>query len=196
MRGNFLAKLCKLIVITCVSILCGGLSWGLLEVRAQSAVEVAEDRAADLRIKLDDLKERQAELEDQLADLDEQMDPQNIENSLAGVGSTRPEDLRELRRRQLERQKIGVQNELNILAESQSRLENAIAEAEADAYYESAGLVPAAPQVPDDQTPDGSVTQSNDSEKKCNGSETTMKAQTRPRRIRSSVVKQASANNP
>ena len=70
------------------------------------------------------------------------MDPQNIENSLAGVGSTRPEDLRELRRRQLERQRVSVQNKLSILAESQTKLETAIADAEADAYRESARAVP------------------------------------------------------
>ena len=193
MKDNCLPKLCNLVVMSCVAFLC----LGLLQVRAQTAVEVAQDRAADLRIKLDDVKARQAELGDQLKDLDEQMDPQNIENSLAGVGSTRPEDLRELRRRQLERQKISVQNKLSILAESQSRLETAIADAEADAYYESARLMSSAAQVPDSQVPDSPGMQSNNAAKTFSASNTTKKTQTRPRRVRRSVAKQGSGiNNP
>lgn len=191
MKDNFFLRLCNLIVLSCLAFA----FYSVLEVQAQSP---AEDRAADLRIKLDDVKARQGELADQLKDLDDQMDPQNIENSLAGVGSTRPEDLRELRRRQLERQKISVQNKLSILAESQSRLETAIAEAEADAYYESARLVPPGPQIPErPQTPGSSFTQSNNPAKSFNASDLTKKDQTRPRRARRSAAKQASGlNNP
>ena len=165
---------------------------GLFEVRAQTATEAAEDRAADLRIKLDDVKARQLELQDQLQDLDEQMDPQNIENSLAGVGSTRPEDLRELRRRQLELQKVGVQNKLKILVESQTRLETAIAEAEADVYRESARAVPL-----DSQVSDTFIPQSNNPAKTPSASDSTNNTRTRSRRVRRSVARSASGlNNP
>jgi hypothetical protein len=187
MKDNSLLRLLNVMVL-------GFLAFTLLgpiEVRAQTATEIAEDRAADLRIKLDDVKARQLELQDQLKDLDEQMDPQNIEDSLAGVGSTRPEDLRELRRRQLDRQRVAIQNKLSILAESQMRLETAIAEAEADAYSESARAVPLASQVSESPVP-----QSNN-RAKTSASESTKKSQTRPRRVRGSVARSASGiNNP
>ena len=196
MKNHFLPSLCSIIAVAFAAILFGS----AVETRAQTAVEAAQDRAEELRLKLDDLKARQVELQDQLANLDEQMDPQNIENSLAGVGSTRPEDLRELRRRQLERQKIGIQNKLNILADSQSRVETAIAEAEADAYYESAGVDSDASAVADTQvrdSRDGFVAQSNDKFKTSGSAGPTERSQTRPRRAGRSVAKQASRiNNP
>jgi hypothetical protein len=112
----------------------------------------------------------------------------------------------------LELQKISVENKLSILAENQSRLETAIADAEADAYYESAQLMSSAPQVsdtqvpdsqvpdsqvPDSQVPDSVVTQSNDPAKTFSASDTTKATQTRPRRVHRSVAKQGSGiNNP
>jgi hypothetical protein len=185
MKDNSLSRLLNVLALGFL----GFILLGPVDVRAQTATEVAEDRAADLRLKLDDVKARQLELQDQLKDLDEQMDPQNIENSLAGVGSTRPEDLRELRRRQLERQRVAIQNKLSILAESQTRLETGIADAEADAYSESARAVPLASQVSE-----SSIPQSNNPAK-TSASESTKKAQTRPRRVRGSVARSASGIN-
>jgi hypothetical protein len=73
--------------------------------------------------------------------LEESLKPENIESSLAGVGSTKPEDLREQRRRQLEIERNGVQAQLNLLATSHTRLEQAIAQADAEAYRQSAAPV-------------------------------------------------------
>jgi len=81
---------------------------------------------------------KQAELQTRLQTLEENLKPENIENSLAGVGSTHPEDLRAQRRRQLEIERNGVQTQLNLLATSHSRLETAIAQADAEAYHQSA----------------------------------------------------------
>ena len=152
---------------------------GTFEVQAQTS---AEDRVIDLRIKLDDVKARQAELEEQLNYLIDQMDPQNIENSLAGIGSTRPEELRELRRRQLEHQKISIENRIAILTESQGRLETAIADAEADAYHESARLASA-----DSEISDSSVAPSSNPATVNNDSGSTRNSKTRPRRARRAV---------
>jgi hypothetical protein len=66
------------------------------------------------------------------------MKPENIERSLAGVGSTRPEELREMRRRQLSIEREGVRAQLKILASSRERLESAIRTAEGQAYQQSA----------------------------------------------------------
>jgi oligoendopeptidase F len=100
----------------------------------QSAAEVA----AGLRAQLADVKAQQAELQARLQTLDEALKPENIQNSLAGVGSTRPEELREQRRRQLEKEKAGVVTQLERLATSERRLESTVAAADAAAYQQSA----------------------------------------------------------
>lgn len=100
----------------------------------QGAAEVA----AGLRAQLADVKAQQADLQQRLLTLDEALKPESIANSLAGVGSTHPEDLREQRRRQLEKEKAGVVAQLERLATSQRRLENAVATADATAYQQSA----------------------------------------------------------
>jgi peptidoglycan hydrolase CwlO-like protein len=101
----------------------------------------AQEKAANLRAQLLEVETRQAELQTRLQALDEQLKPENIESALAGVGSTRPEDLREQRRRQLEIERNGLQKQLELLNTSHSRLETAIAQADAAAYQQSAAPI-------------------------------------------------------
>ena len=72
--------------------------------------------------------------------LEEDLKPENIERSLAGIGSTRPELLREHRRWQLEIARARVHVQFDELDRSRTRLETAIAEADALAYWQSAGI--------------------------------------------------------
>jgi membrane protein involved in colicin uptake len=116
--------LLPLIVCLCVS-----------DTRSQTT---AQDRADALRLQLEEVQTKQLDLQYRLQNLEEQLKPENIEKSLAGIGSTHPEDLRELRRRQLEPEKVSIQKQLNLLAESRTRLETGLAQAEADAYHQSA----------------------------------------------------------
>lgn len=101
----------------------------------------AQVRAANLRAQLVDVEARQTELQTRLQQLNEQLKPENIERSLAGVGSVHPEDLREARRRQLEIERRGVQSQLEVIAASRSRLEASVAAADAESYQQSAGPV-------------------------------------------------------
>jgi hypothetical protein len=98
----------------------------------------AQEKAANLRAQLLEVETKQAELQTRLQRLDEDLKPENIENALAGIGSTHPEDLRAQRRRQLEIERNGVQRQLDLLVTSHARLETAIATADAEAYRESA----------------------------------------------------------
>src|SRR5882762_9135960 len=116
-----------------VSILIGLLA---IDVFAQ---ESAQERAANLRSQLIEAQAKQAELQTHLQQLEYDLKPENIERSLAGVGSTHPEELREQRRRQLEGEKTRVQAQLDQLAASRARLETAIAQADAESYRQSAG---------------------------------------------------------
>lgn len=106
------------------------------EVSGQS--KSAAQRADDLRIQLLDTQAKEAELEARLRQLDEALKPENIERSLAGIGSTRPEELREQRRRQLTIERDGVRTQLKLVATSRERLETAIRSAEGIAYQQSA----------------------------------------------------------
>lgn len=98
----------------------------------------AQERAANLRQQLVETQAKQTELETRLQQLDDDLKPENIEKGLAGVGSTRPEELREQRRRQLEIEKKSVQTRLDQLATSRTRLETTIVQADAAAYHSSA----------------------------------------------------------
>jgi hypothetical protein len=109
----------------------------LVELSPASA-QTASEKAASLRAQLIEVETKQAELQTRLQNLDEKLKPENIENALAGVGSTHPEDLREQRRRQLEIERNGLQKQLELLNTSHSRLETAIAAADAEGYRQSA----------------------------------------------------------
>ncbi len=99
----------------------------------------AQERAPTLRQQLAEAQAKQTELETRLQQLEEDLKPENIEKGLAGVGSTRPEALRERRRRQLEIEKKSVQTRLDQLATSRTRLETGVVQADAAAYHSSAG---------------------------------------------------------
>lgn len=111
-----------------------------------SAQEARAERAANLRAQLIDVQARQVGLQTRLQAIDEEIKPENIERSLAGIGSTHPEELRAQRRRQLEIEKKGLQSQLETLAASRSRLETAIATAEV-LSYQSAGPSVTAPAI-------------------------------------------------
>ena len=70
---------------------------------AQDASNISESLDT-LRSQLLDAQAKEAELEARQHQLDEDLKPENIERSLAGFGSTRPEELRESRRRQLSKE--------------------------------------------------------------------------------------------
>lgn len=103
------------------------------------AQETATERAAKLRGQLANVQAQQTDLQTRLAQIDEDIKPENIERSLAGVGSTRPEELREARRRQLDIQRKGIQAQLESLAAIRTRLESAIASADAESFRQTVG---------------------------------------------------------
>jgi len=105
---------------------------------AQDTSPSAAETADNLRMQLLDVQAHETDLRTHLQQLDESIKPENIERSLAGVGSTRPEELREARRRQLTIERDGVRAQLQTLETTRVRLEAALANAEALAYQQSA----------------------------------------------------------
>ncbi len=96
------------------------------------------DVVQDLKLQLIDLNAQEETLKLQVAQLDESLKPENIENSLAGIGSTRPEELRAQRSRQLQAQKTMVVAKLEEVTIKRTQLETALAVAESKAYEQSA----------------------------------------------------------
>ena len=110
----------------------------------ESQPESAAETLEKLRAHMLELQGKEEGLRARVQQLEESLKPENIERSLAGVGSTKPEQLRESRRRQLTIERDGVLAQLKILEASKQRLETAIANAEALAYQQSARPAPTA----------------------------------------------------
>jgi chromosome segregation ATPase len=92
----------------------------------------AETRSAALRAELRDVQAKEADLQAKADQIDYDLKPENIERSTSGYGTTHPEELREQRRRQLESEKQRLQKQLDQLATSHSRLDEAIATSDAE----------------------------------------------------------------
>lgn len=114
----------------------------VVNIHAQDQLPSAAETVDNLRLQLLDVQAKEEELRAHVQQLDEALKPENIERSLAGVGSTRPEELREARRKQLQIERDGAQAQLNVLETTRMRLETAIRDAEVRAYHESAGVQP------------------------------------------------------
>jgi prefoldin subunit 5 len=95
-----------------------------------SAVEQQVER---LHAQLREVTEKQSQLQERARRLDEDLRPENVERSVAPVGTTDARALRDQRRQQLERQKAAVDEQLSSLAASRTRLEAAISTAETEA---------------------------------------------------------------
>lgn len=102
----------------------------------------AAESLEKLRAQLLEVQAKEEELRDRAQQLEESLKPENIERSLAGVGSTRPEELREFRRRQLSKERDGVLAQLKLIETSRQRLETAVSNAEVRAYQQSARPTP------------------------------------------------------
>jgi hypothetical protein len=118
-------------------VVAAGFSGGAAAQGSTSAAST-ESTIETLRVQLLDAQNREAELQVREQQLNEALKPENIEHSLAGVGSTRPEQLRETRRRQLTIERDGVRAQLKLVATSRERLESVIRTAETQAYQQSA----------------------------------------------------------
>ena len=93
---------------------------------------------ANLKAQLSEVQYRQAESQIRLEQLENDLKPENLARHFNGFGSSRPEELRETRRRQLQLEKDHVVLQLEQLAADRTRLTAAISDAEARAYHQSA----------------------------------------------------------
>ena len=90
----------------------------------------AEQRAEQLRMQLLDTQSKIADVEARLEQIDYALRPENIDRATQGYGSTRPEEARDSRKRQLENEQSRLKAQLKLLETSQSRLEVSVANAD------------------------------------------------------------------
>jgi hypothetical protein len=92
----------------------------------------AEQRAESLRKQLIEVQEKEADLQARLDQVESDLRPESIERVASANGSTRPEDVRADRQRQLENERSRIQSQLAVLATSRAHLESSIATADAE----------------------------------------------------------------
>lgn len=92
----------------------------------------AEQRAEQLRTQLLDVQTKLADLESKLELVEYSLRPENIEKAAVGMGTVRPEEVRETRKKQLENEKARIQAQLKLLESSKSRLELSLNTADAE----------------------------------------------------------------
>src|SRR5262249_39435520 len=89
---------------------------GQMEESQRSLVDLerlsrAEQRSTQLHAELRDVQQKKADLEAHLEDVQYALKPENIERATVGYGTTRPEEVREQRRKQLESERERVQKQ-------------------------------------------------------------------------------------
>ena len=93
-------------------------------------LSLAEERAESFRRKLEEAIGREAALNTRIQELEYQSRPEIIERETALIGSLKPEDVRDARRKLLDNEKRQVREQLNQVQINRSRLETAVANAD------------------------------------------------------------------
>ena len=92
----------------------------------------AEQRSSQLRTEQREVQAKIGELEVRLEDVEFALKPENIERATAVYGTTRPEEIRAQRKKQLETERERVQKQLEQLRASDAHLTQAIATSDAE----------------------------------------------------------------
>lgn len=90
-----------------------------------------QQRAETLHAQLLATMEKEAALQARVDQFDEQLRPENMDRSLAGVGSLHPEDAREALRRRLSSEKRRIQSQLDLWHQDHTRLQSSLADSDA-----------------------------------------------------------------
>jgi chromosome segregation ATPase len=90
----------------------------------------AEQRAEALRSQLRDVTDREFQLQERMAQVNDELQPDAILRRAALFGTTNPSVVRDQIRQGLERERDRLQKQLDMLAQSRTRLEAAVASAD------------------------------------------------------------------
>jgi hypothetical protein len=132
-------------VVAVVSIF---MALGVASIVAAQQRPARDVSASDLKQQLIDVEIKETQLRIRLEELNEQLKPESIERELAGIGSVRPEELREHRRKLLTIERSGLQAQLELLEERRVQIEAAIAAEEPTVEPKYAQPPPTSPPNP------------------------------------------------
>ena len=89
--------------------------------RLQEQLEREEQRGETLQLHLYEISEKEQPLFTRMEQINQQLRPETMERTLAGVGSVHPEDLRDEVRKRLLSEKIRLQMQLDLLRQDRAR---------------------------------------------------------------------------
>jgi hypothetical protein len=110
---------------------------GFLEAQQRQTFDLqrlmyAEQRADNLRKQLLETQTKEIELQTRFEQVEYEIRPEVIDRLTAYSGSTRPEDVREVRRKALDNERKRLASQLEILKRNRERLEIAVPQADAE----------------------------------------------------------------
>ena len=112
----------------------------------------AEQRAEGLRTQLREIVEKESNLQARAEQIEFELQPEQIERRAAVVGTTRPDEVRQQIRRQLESERTRLRTQLNLYETSRARLETTVVNADAEVDRLRARLDAASLQTSDTTT--------------------------------------------
>jgi DNA repair exonuclease SbcCD ATPase subunit len=92
----------------------------------------AEQRAEQFRTQLREVTDKEFQLQERLAEIAYESQPDAIQRRSALIGSLNPSAVRDAIAQQLERERVRINKQLELLATSRSRLEASVASADAE----------------------------------------------------------------
>jgi hypothetical protein len=87
----------------------------------QEQLEKEEQRGEALQLHLLEIAEKEAPLQARMDQINQQLRPETIERTMAGVGSVHPEDAREEVRKRLNGERMRLQSQLDLLRQDRVR---------------------------------------------------------------------------
>jgi hypothetical protein len=97
----------------------------------QEQLEKEEQRGEALQLHLYEIAEKEAPLQARMEQINQQLRPESMERSLAGVGSVHPEDLRDEVKKKVVGEKVRLQMQLDLLRQDRARTQASLATTDA-----------------------------------------------------------------
>lgn len=118
----------------------------------------AEQRAEQLRTQLREVTDKEFQFQERLAEIAYESQPESIQRRAAIIGSLNPSGVRDAISQQLERERVRINKQLELLGASRTRLEASVATADAEVErlrqrVEAADQAQQSPPTPGTESP-------------------------------------------
>jgi hypothetical protein len=97
----------------------------------QEQLEKEEQRGEALQLHLLEIAEKEAPLQSRMDQINQQLRPENVDRTMAGVGSVHPEDVRDELKKRLVSERIRLQSQLDLFRQDRIRTQASLATTDA-----------------------------------------------------------------